>query len=165
MQSLQHLSKQSTALKARGAPPAATRPPTAKNAWASIQRAPTCACGGSCPRCQSAVSGLKISEPNDSYEREADAVADIVMRMAGAESPVAPVEPVLQLKRATYEGQKGDGQKGTPKRGRIYFPQRLRHTDSAVSFQEEQAIAGGRVIGGCTPISLATPQRSVGNEG
>ena len=105
MQSLQRESKPSAALKTRGALPAATRPAPPKGAWASIQRAPTCACGGSCPRCQSAVSGLKISEPNDPAEREADAVADRVMRMAGVQSPAAPAEPVLQLKRATYEGE------------------------------------------------------------
>ena len=105
MQSLQHLSRPSAAIKTRGALPAATRPAPAKGAWATIQRAPTCACGGSCPRCQSAASGLKISEPNDPYEREADAVADRVMRMAGAERPAAPTEPVLQPKRATYQGK------------------------------------------------------------
>jgi Domain of unknown function (DUF4157) len=73
-----------------------------------LQPASTCACDGSCPRCQSAVSGLEISQPNDSYEREADAVADRVMRMVGAASPVAPAEPVLQPKRATNEGEDDD---------------------------------------------------------
>ena len=73
-----------------------------------LQRASTCACGGSCPRCQPAVSGLEIGEPNDPYEREADAVADRVIRMVGAASPVAPAEPVLQSKRATNEGKDND---------------------------------------------------------
>lgn len=48
------------------------------------QRKPACACGGSCPKCQSALSilpKLKIGAPNDKYEQEADHVADQVMRM------------------------------------------------------------------------------------
>jgi protein involved in polysaccharide export with SLBB domain len=42
-----------------------------------------CACGGGCPRCQSALlqTKLNISEPGDRYEQEADRVADQVMRM------------------------------------------------------------------------------------
>jgi|APLak6261663543_1056040.scaffolds.fasta_scaffold00138_5 hypothetical protein len=43
-----------------------------------LQRKLSCACGGGCPRCQSA-SNLNIGEPDDVYEREADAVADQVM--------------------------------------------------------------------------------------
>jgi hypothetical protein len=46
-----------------------------------------CACGGGCPRCR-AKSALKISEPGDAYEREADAVADRVMRVAGGDVPI-----------------------------------------------------------------------------
>ena len=45
-----------------------------------IQRNVSCACGGSCPRCQ-AKSNLAISQPNDPAEIEADAIADKVMRM------------------------------------------------------------------------------------
>jgi hypothetical protein len=37
-----------------------------------------CACGGGCPRCQ---AKLKMSEPGDQYEQEADHIADQVMRM------------------------------------------------------------------------------------
>jgi Domain of unknown function (DUF4157) len=43
-----------------------------------------CACGGGCPRCQEELgiqAKLKISEPGDKYEQEADRVADEVMRM------------------------------------------------------------------------------------
>ncbi|MCU0541836.1 MAG: DUF4157 domain-containing protein [Oscillatoriaceae cyanobacterium Prado104] len=43
-----------------------------------------CACGGSCPRCQDELgiqTKLKISEPGDKYEQEADRIADEVMRM------------------------------------------------------------------------------------
>ncbi|HBB31135.1 MAG TPA: hypothetical protein DDZ80_08865 [Cyanobacteria bacterium UBA8803] len=43
-----------------------------------------CACGGGCPRCQEKLgiqTKLKISEPGDKYEQEADRIADEVMRM------------------------------------------------------------------------------------
>jgi len=43
-----------------------------------------CACGGGCPRCQDELgiqTKLKISEPGDRYEQEADRTADEVMRM------------------------------------------------------------------------------------
>jgi len=43
-----------------------------------------CACGGGCPGCQENLgiqTKLKIGEPGDKYEKEADRVADEVMRM------------------------------------------------------------------------------------
>jgi hypothetical protein len=42
-----------------------------------------CACGGGCPRCKKSPiqTKLKISEPGDKYEQEADRIADEVMRM------------------------------------------------------------------------------------
>lgn len=66
-------------------------------------KANRCACGGSCPRCQ-AKSNLRIGAPEDPYEREADAVADRVMRMAdeGA-SPIIPAASALQRKCDTCE--------------------------------------------------------------
>src|ERR1051325_6960250 len=50
-----------------------------------IQR--KCACGGDCPRCAAETDKLNVqtkvavSSPGDVFEREADAVADHVMRM------------------------------------------------------------------------------------
>lgn len=68
-----------------------------------IQRAPSCACGGWCPRCQ-AKSMLRIGAPDDAYEREADAAADRVMRMEDGAGPVisasSPLQRVVQ-RRAT----------------------------------------------------------------
>ena len=43
-----------------------------------------CSCGGGCPRCQEESllqTKLRISEPSDKYEQEADRIADEVMRM------------------------------------------------------------------------------------
>jgi len=55
----------------------------------SLQRT-LCPCGGGCPRCGGAIQAkLKIGEPNDVYEQEADRVADQVMRMP---------EPAVQMK-------------------------------------------------------------------
>jgi outer membrane protein OmpA-like peptidoglycan-associated protein len=41
----------------------------------------SCACGGGCPACQSRSNDLKVSQPNDPAEIEADQIADKVMRM------------------------------------------------------------------------------------
>jgi hypothetical protein len=49
-----------------------------------LQRAPVCACGGRCPRCQENTD-LKIGAPGDAYEREAEAVADRVVRGTGSQ--------------------------------------------------------------------------------
>ncbi len=46
-----------------------------------VQRQPACVCDGGCPRCLPVQTKLTIGQPNDRYEREADRVADLVMRM------------------------------------------------------------------------------------
>ncbi|GAB61871.1 conserved hypothetical protein [Candidatus Jettenia caeni] len=49
-----------------------------------IQRKPSCPCGGGCPRCKNTLTiqpKLKINEPGDTHEQEADRVAEQVMRM------------------------------------------------------------------------------------
>ena len=52
-----------------------------------IHRKSSCACGGGCPSCSKSAGDLRISQPHDAAEIEADAVADRVMRMpAGAET-------------------------------------------------------------------------------
>ena len=65
-----------------------------------IQR--KCACGGGCPSCEAETNNLKvqtklaISSPGDASEREADSVADHVMRMP---------DPVGQTQRSASNGQ------------------------------------------------------------
>lgn len=56
-----------------------------------------CSCGGSCPRCQAKAS-LRIGAPDDAFEREADAVADQVLRMPGSAAPVTPAAAGIQRK-------------------------------------------------------------------
>jgi hypothetical protein len=52
-----------------------------------VQRKSGCACGGGCPGCKGELdelnvqSKLAISTPDDPFEREADRVAEVVMRM------------------------------------------------------------------------------------
>ena len=46
-----------------------------------VHRKASCACGGGCPSCLTQSSTLKVSQPNDPAEIEADHVADRVMRM------------------------------------------------------------------------------------
>ena len=48
----------------------------------TIFRKVFCPCGGGCPACQAKTSDLKISQPNDPAEIEADQIADRVMRMS-----------------------------------------------------------------------------------
>ncbi|MGB7202815.1 MAG: DUF4157 domain-containing protein [Pyrinomonadaceae bacterium] len=47
-----------------------------------IHRKASCPCGGGCPACQENSGHLKISQPNDPAEIEADQIADRVMRMS-----------------------------------------------------------------------------------
>lgn len=54
-----------------------------------IARAP-CACGGSCPACRGGGAALRVSEPIDPAEREAEHVAGIVMRAPEGAAPVLP---------------------------------------------------------------------------
>ncbi len=49
----------------------------------TLQRTSDCACGGACPRCQTALqSKTRVSTPSDAFERAADATAERVMGMA-----------------------------------------------------------------------------------
>lgn len=41
----------------------------------------SCACGGSCPRCQTKANSLNVSKPNDSAEIQAEQVAHKIMQM------------------------------------------------------------------------------------
>ena len=56
--------------------------PAFSGSIALIQRKALCPCDGGCPGCTGMIQAkLKIGQPNDMYEQEADRVADMVMRM------------------------------------------------------------------------------------
>ncbi len=57
-----------------------------------LQRKSSCACGGGCPSCMDGTNGLKVSQPNDAAELEADRLADEVMRM-----PIDDAKPKSNL--------------------------------------------------------------------
>ena len=65
-----------------------------------------CACGGSCPHCQ-AKSALKVGAPDDGHEREAEAVADRVVRMKTGDAPLANTP-------SSSRASEGDGARGIP---------------------------------------------------
>ena len=46
-----------------------------------LLRKSACSCGGGCPSCQSSAGNLRVSQPHDTSEIEADRIADRVMRM------------------------------------------------------------------------------------
>ena len=67
-----------------------------------IQRKPGCPCGGGCPRCKEELNlqtKLRIGEPGDKYEQEADRVAEQVMRM-----------PELNVQRQVEREEKEEGE-------------------------------------------------------
>jgi hypothetical protein len=56
--------------------------PTFSGSIPLIQLKSLCPCDGGCPRCTGVIQAkLKIGEPNDKYEQEADRIADQIMRM------------------------------------------------------------------------------------
>jgi Domain of unknown function (DUF4157) len=78
--------------KSCGASPSVTRRSSSPVIPCRSHSAPTiarCACGGSCPRCKAERNRnvtLAVSQPGDPLEREANEVADKVMRMANPAS-------------------------------------------------------------------------------
>ncbi len=140
-----------------------------------LQRKPNCACGGGCPRCKAEASlqpKLKINQPNDRYEQEADRVAEQVMRMperevAGISSSPAKVqrkcadeEEKIQAKEApgqtptvTSEVQtqidslRGGGQP-LPESARTFFEARFGHDFSQVRVHtNSQAAESAQALG------------------
>lgn len=81
-----------------------------------LQKKSSCPCDGGCPACQAKSSDLKISQPNDPAEIEADQIADRVMRMPDdiSVAPTGPggvstTAPILQRTEAEGEQLKEEG--------------------------------------------------------
>lgn len=88
-----------------------------------LQRKSACTCGGGCPRCEENMvrqPKLRIGEPGDRYEREADRVADEVMRMAESqvhrqayeeeEKELLQTKPLVQQITSTLQTKELSGQ-------------------------------------------------------
>jgi len=80
----EHTSGMKTARSAAG-PEAERHDPVTTFSSATILRKVACACGGCCPACQASSRNLKISQPNDPAEIEADQIAVRVMRMPSSD--------------------------------------------------------------------------------
>ena len=69
----------------------------------------TCPFGGACHSCPVTVQAkLKVGEPDDEYEREADRVADQVMRMPHPGSGDPPISDDLQGQPVIQRACEGD---------------------------------------------------------
>jgi len=94
--------RQAPSPRTRMPAPAPAAPPTT----VALAGPTGCACGGGCPRCQAAPVAVQrqpeLSQPGDRFEREADEVADRVMRMAQP-GAVGSAAPVLQRRCAQCE--------------------------------------------------------------
>lgn len=101
-----------------------------------IHRKATCPCGGGCPACQAKSHDLKVSQPNDPAEIEADQIADKVMRMPeGHLNPVSHTSNSLNTihrKCDACEEEETLPRKALPS-GQSISSQSPAHVQSAVS--------------------------------
>ena len=139
--SLQH-----EASPARGAKPDRPSPGAGmpiRSAPAMLRRAPGCACGGVCPRCQ-ARSGLRIGDASDPAEREADAMAERVLALPASLGVTPGPGAMLQRKCATCEREGEDedvfhlARRGFRLNGRPHELLLLRQLTSELRRQEVQ---------------------------
>lgn len=107
-----------------------------------LQRKASCACGGGCPSCS--AKGLKVSQPNDAAEIEADRLADKIMRMpTGNPAPadgLTRVKPSIHRKCNTCEDDEQPIQ-------RKALPSTASGTPSQVPNHVREALgSGGRAL-------------------
>jgi hypothetical protein len=113
----------------------------------SHQNIPTplakCACGGGCPACQKKSNDIKISQPADAAEIEADQIADKVMRMPAGETTTAGSRKnsadAIQRKCSTCEGEEEIIQRKPVSSGANVLSQSPAHVGNALS-------SGGRPL-------------------
>ena len=79
---------------------------------APIFRKTSCPCGGGCPACQAKSSDLKVSQPNDPAEIEADQIADRVMRMP-VDAPVKVSDHQHEPNKLHAKGDAGEEEEET----------------------------------------------------
>src|SRR5262245_13734949 len=122
----------------------------------ALQRKSSCACGGSCSRCQEEqqlLAGLPVSIPGDAHEREADRIAAQAVaggsiaapRRKSASSGSSPTSAASSLSIAGVVGGAGSPlEPGT----RHFFESRLGHDFSEVRVHSGSlAAASARSVG------------------
>ena len=125
--------------------PTASAPPHPAVVQARLSPSP-CACGGSCPRCQ-AKSALKVGAPDDAFEREADAVADQVMRMESTAPRLQPKSAATgastsaQAAPASVDAVLGSRGRGLDADTRAFFEPRFARDFSGVQVHADSAAA------------------------
>ena len=150
MSSLSHASL-ATSRSALPARPRADAKRAAPFAERRLSRA-ACACGGTCPSCKGEErlqAKLAISQPGDAHEREADRVADQVMRMA-APSELADAGSSHQPQISRMHGA------GTPLPPRV---QREEVIEDALPEDEPEVIAAKSEAGSSPAVSPAAECR------
>ena len=105
-------------------------PSFAQPAAMPIFRKSSCTCGGACPACQSGAGDLKISQPNDAAEIEADAVADRVMRKSNDAASTATFNVVPSSNGQTLDRET-----------RNFFEPRIGHDLGSVRIHTDDAAA------------------------
>ncbi|HKQ30039.1 MAG TPA: DUF4157 domain-containing protein, partial [Burkholderiales bacterium] len=113
-----------------------------------------CACGGGCPRCQSAgvQTKLAVSQPGDPYEREADRIAQAIVSGSSAAPSRASAARTAQRKTRAGTTRAASGVSDGAARelgsgrpldaaSRSYFEPRLGHDLSSVELHTGAAAA------------------------
>ncbi len=109
-----------------------------------------CACGGACPRCQ-AKADLKIGEPGDVFEREADAMADRIMRMPSPQPAPRHAQPSLQRACDGSCQQREDDEESLPVQAKKDSASpNAHHTASASDGIRNVLASGGQPLPGHT---------------
>ncbi|MEE9555574.1 MAG: DUF1998 domain-containing protein [candidate division Zixibacteria bacterium] len=80
----------------------------------TLQRASTCPCDGGCPRCAPAIQPkLKIGQPNDKYEQEADRVSVLPQRAGPEEKDPIHGPLIREYRGSTRQPHGGVDEYGT----------------------------------------------------
>ena len=131
-----------------------------------VQRKADCACGGGCPRCQENLgiqTKLRIGEPGDKYEQEADRIADQVMRMpeSSVQRQVEPeAEEELQPQLMEEEQEEEETLQTKPLAEQI-TPLVQRQTEPTEEEEEEEGTLQTKTTSGQTPTVSSSLQNHI----
>ena len=116
-------------------------PALTHEATPTLRRA--CACGGHCPRCR-AFSAVPVGPADDAYEREADAIADQVMRTPAAGLATSPSPVGVQRKCAACDEEEDRVTAPAVQRKAIVTGQNgADHASAGTLFRSGTLVSGG----------------------